>query len=180
MNPGLNWTLRPNPAAPTADDTWMANFEYLVTINMVHADGLALSGKSGASLTAVNEKDDYDYQGTSMSSPHVAAAAALIWSLAPTATPTQVRSALTSTARDLGAAGLDSVFGYGMLDVLAAAKSLAPAAFIPPIPTSPKPTTAAASAAASNQRVGCLPRGPAKPPALRRFKICDASKANRG
>lgn len=140
-SPGLNWTMRPNPQTPDPDDVWMANYEYLLTVNMVHADGLALSKKTGASLTAVFDKDDYDiYQGTSMATPHVAGAAALVWSLAPNATPEQIRSTLTSTAKDLGNAGQDSVFGYGLLDVLAAAKQIAPNWFIP-IETNPKPTT---------------------------------------
>lgn len=140
-SPGLSWTMRPIEGNKTADDTWMADFEYLLTVNMVHADGLSFSTKSGT-LTLVNDVDDYDvYQGTSMATPHVAAAAALIWALAPNATPDQVRSALTSTAKDLGTNGKDNVFGFGMIDILAAGKLLAPTAFIPTIPTNPKPTT---------------------------------------
>jgi serine protease len=141
-SPGMNWTLRPVDGNPTADDVWMAGFEYPVTISMVHTDGLPLSQTVIGRINLVNEKDDYDvYQGTSMSSPHVAGAAALIWALAPEATASQVRTALLTTARDLGVKGQDPVYGHGLVNVVAAAKQLAPGAFAPPIQTNPKPTT---------------------------------------
>lgn len=143
-NAGMNWTMRPGDVA-SDDDVWMAGFEYLLTTNLTHEDGEALRKKAagGVSVTAVNEADDYDvYGGTSMASPHVAGAAALIWSLAPTASPDQIRNALTITAKDLGTAGQDSVFGFGMLNVFEAAKLLAPNAFGSAAqPTNSKPTT---------------------------------------
>ncbi len=55
----------------------------------------------------------YFYQGTSMATPHVAAAAALL--MAVGATNSQAESALTSTALDLGSAGWDSSYGYGLI-----------------------------------------------------------------
>lgn len=58
--------------------------------------------------------------GTSMATPHVSAVAALIWAQAPTKTNAQVRTALTATAQDLGAAGRDSSFGYGLVQAKAA------------------------------------------------------------
>ena len=139
-SPGMNWTMRPIPSSPSEDDAWTTGFEYLLTVNMVYADGLALSKTTGT-ITLVNDKDDFDvYQGTSMATPHVTGAVALVWALAPDATPAQVRNALTSTAKDLGRTGLDSTFGYGLLDVLGAAKALAPGAFVP-VETNPRPTT---------------------------------------
>jgi subtilisin family serine protease len=56
------------------------------------------------------------YSGTSMASPHVAGAAALLIS----AGITNVRAVLDSTARDLGAKGRDTLYGYGLVDVMAA------------------------------------------------------------
>jgi subtilisin family serine protease len=55
------------------------------------------------------------FDGTSMATPHVSAIAALIWSHAPSCTNAQVRAALNSTALDLGAAGRDTKFGYGLV-----------------------------------------------------------------
>jgi hypothetical protein len=52
--------------------------------------------------------------GTSMATPHVAGAIALALSCAPSATPSQVTSALYSTADDLGAAGYDTAYGNGL------------------------------------------------------------------
>jgi subtilisin family serine protease len=58
--------------------------------------------------------------GTSMASPHVAGAAALLISEDPTLTPEEVRAALRAGARDLGEAGWDSLYGAGALDVAGA------------------------------------------------------------
>ncbi|MEA3191212.1 MAG: serine protease [Thermoplasmata archaeon] len=52
--------------------------------------------------------------GTSMATPHVAGALALALSCAPSTTNTALRSALQSTAEDLGAAGRDTTYGYGL------------------------------------------------------------------
>jgi serine protease len=55
----------------------------------------------------------YFYQGTSMATPHVAAAAALI--MAKGATNLEAESTLKSTALDLGAAGVDTTYGSGLI-----------------------------------------------------------------
>jgi thermitase len=57
------------------------------------------------------------YSGTSMATPHVAGAAALLWGQAPTATPASVRRRLDAAVDDLGAPGRDSAFGYGVVDL---------------------------------------------------------------
>ncbi|MGZ5372892.1 MAG: S8 family serine peptidase [Aeromicrobium sp.] len=55
--------------------------------------------------------------GTSMASPHAAAAAALaIEEIGPTWTQAGVRSLLASTATDLGSAGRDNTFGDGLIN----------------------------------------------------------------
>lgn len=59
--------------------------------------------------------------GTSMATPHVAAAAMLVWTQYPLWSNLQVRSRLTQTAVDLGPSGHDSQFGYGRVSAFAAA-----------------------------------------------------------
>jgi len=78
---------------------------------------------------AEGDPTDFGYyflQGTSMACPHVAGVAALILAENPSFTPDQVRQALESTATDLGDAGRDDVYGWGLLNA-AAAVSWAPA-----------------------------------------------------
>ena len=53
--------------------------------------------------------------GTSFAAPHVAGAAALVTQMFPHFTTDQVRQTLLGTAWDLGAPGVDGVFGYGLL-----------------------------------------------------------------
>jgi len=69
--------------------------------------------------------------GTSMSTPHAVGAAVLVWAVSPNSTATNVATALEQTAKDLGTAGQDTTYGYGLVDALAAAKQLNPAAFAP-------------------------------------------------
>lgn len=61
--------------------------------------------------------------GTSMASPHVAGAAALLRALRPGLAIDQIETLLRSTARDLGEPGPDSQTGFGLLDVYAAAQA---------------------------------------------------------
>jgi len=68
--------------------------------------------------------------GTSMASPHVAGTAALVWVAYPNWSNVEVRAQLQKTADDLGAAGWDSKYGYGLVDAAEAAGV-----------TSPPPTT---------------------------------------
>lgn len=74
------------------------------------------------------------FQGTSQASPHVAGVAALILAKNPGFTPDEVRNVLVNTAEDLGKPGKDDIFGWGLIDALAALFPL-------PTPTStPTPT----------------------------------------
>jgi thermitase len=55
--------------------------------------------------------------GTSMATPHVAGAAALLWGDAPSATAGAIRRRLDAAVNDLGAPGRDSAYGYGVVDL---------------------------------------------------------------
>ncbi len=78
---------------------------------------------------------DFFNSGTSMASPHVAGAAALLQGQNPSLAPDQVRQYLESTARDGGAPGRDDDYGWGVLD---AADALAALLNVPkPPPTQP-------------------------------------------
>src|SRR4029079_2967132 len=62
--------------------------------------------------------------GTSMATPYVTGAAALIKSGWKNLTAQQVASILFASATDLGAPGIDPVYGRGMLNVDAALKPI--------------------------------------------------------
>lgn len=63
------------------------------------------------------ETDTYpNFYGTSAAAPHAAAVAALIRQANPGFTPQQVYDRLTSTADDIGVAGVDDDSGYGLVN----------------------------------------------------------------
>lgn len=64
--------------------------------------------------------------GTSMATPVVAGTAALIMGKWPATTPAQAAAILFSTALDKGVAGIDNVYGHGLLQVGAAMNSVGP------------------------------------------------------
>jgi len=66
----------------------------------------------------------YD-EGTSMASPLVAALAAQLLTSRPAATPDQIATALAQGATDLGAAGRDATYGYGLVDAVNSKAALA-------------------------------------------------------
>ena len=124
------WTLLP------AEDPEAKNYPWPIAVGMSKADGDVLAARGSGRMSIVYEPDDYDMKsGTSMAAPHVAGAIALLWSIAPDATPAQITNALIMTATDLGPAGRDDLYGHGEIDIFAAAKMLAPSAFGPTVPT---------------------------------------------
>jgi len=124
-----NWTLIGQVNG--ADDPADLAFPWPVAIGISYADGEALRTASTASaLTATTVADDYEtLGGTSMACPHAVGVAALAWSAAPAATAAAVKTALFNSATDLGAAGRDTTFGFGLLDAYGAARLLNPGAF---------------------------------------------------
>jgi len=110
-------------------------------ISLSQEDGLAAKAYVGSSAKVVNQEltngSGYvSMSGTSMASPHVAGVASLVWGEVPTATNTQLRMALESTAQDMGPAGRDDASGYGLVQAQAAVEALRSQPFVnaAPIP----------------------------------------------
>jgi subtilisin family serine protease len=84
-------------------------------------EGAAMLGQLGQSATVTVAASDYAFfDGTSMATPHVSAVAALVWSRNPNCTAAQLRNSLNKSAMDLGAAGRDTKFGWGLVQAKAA------------------------------------------------------------
>jgi type VII secretion-associated serine protease mycosin len=81
----------------------------------------------GVLSTWSSARNAYAYaDGTSMATPYVSAAAALVIATNPALKPAQVAATLESTARDLGPAGPDGAFGHGLVNPLAAVIAATP------------------------------------------------------
>jgi serine protease len=118
-------------------------FAWPITVAIGQADGEALAAAVTGTLTITATGNDYGSKsGTSMSTPHVAGVAALVWSAALNASATDVKTAIEQTAHDLGTTGRDNAFGFGLVDALSAAKQLAPQKF--GVGATPEPTPAPA------------------------------------
>ncbi|HYI03033.1 S8 family serine peptidase [Hyalangium sp.] len=95
-------------------------------LSISQEDGQFLrANRLGTSATVVSQvtKPASGYElldGTSMATPHVSGVAALVWSVNPAWTNTQIRQALESTAQDLGTAGRDNSYGHGLVQAKAA------------------------------------------------------------
>jgi len=109
---------------PSLTDLTSADINSLIPVAMVsEADGARLKATSGT-ITLKFEHDNYSstfesLQGTSMACPHAAGVAALAWSVAPNMKNTEIATALENTAKDLGDAGVDNTYGFGLIDAKA-------------------------------------------------------------
>jgi type VII secretion-associated serine protease mycosin len=108
-------------------------------------------------------------QGTSFAAPMVAGTAALVRSRWPTMPAGEVVNRIIRTAKDLGATGRDSTYGFGLIDPTRALTADVPAVFDNPLDTSPAPGIARFGAApvsgqaqsAPDDAVGNVKRPPA-------------------
>jgi bacillopeptidase F len=80
--------------------------------------------------------------GTSYAAPHAAGAMALLLNAYPNASVGELEAALTQSAQDLGVAGPDNSYGYGLVNALAAYQNLHAKLGSPPAITSTPPLTA--------------------------------------
>lgn len=117
---GVGVVIYNNVAGGFSGTLGTGNVAAVPVIAVSREDGLELLGKllQTAAVSAVPAVDTsgYDYfDGTSMATPHVSGVAALIWSKYPAATNAKVRQALQESALDLGTAGRDNSYGYGLV-----------------------------------------------------------------
>lgn len=86
----------------------------------------------GVDIVAPFNGELYYVGGTSVSAPLVVGAAALVMERWPTLTARQVADILFASATDLGAPGVDAIFGHGLLNVAAALQPLGVTSFAAP------------------------------------------------
>ena len=104
-----------NAAGPLGSS--LTNTYTIPVVGLTQTDGQATLTKLPTTGTVAVTSADYEYfVGTSMATPHVSAAAAVVWAAKPTLTPASLTTLLQNTATDLGAAGKDNSYGYGLVN----------------------------------------------------------------
>ena len=98
--------------------------DYPMPEGLVKPDVVAFPG-TGFPVLAIGDRgyidtDTVRIRGNSFSGPQVAGIAALILSEHPSMSVWRVREIIEGTAHDLGAAGKDNMFGFGLADAYAA------------------------------------------------------------
>ena len=134
-----NWTLIQKICSGLTcqDDPADLAYHWPIVLAMSYTEGEKLLAQIGKStITESYRADDYTHlSGTSMATPHVSGAAALLWSIEPSLSAIDIRHAIETTAEDRGAPGADTWFGHGVLDAFAAAERIAPQKFgLAPVP----------------------------------------------
>ncbi|MBA3572674.1 MAG: S8 family serine peptidase [Pyrinomonadaceae bacterium] len=122
---GLACVIYNNIAGGFSGTLGEGNFSRIPAIALGQANGVTLKQSLGKTATVTSRKETNvsgyaRYDGTSMAAPHATSVAAVIWCAAPGKSNVQVRNALDSSAEDLGTAGRDSSFGFGLVRALAA------------------------------------------------------------
>lgn len=149
MDPALEYAHNKGVTVVCAsgNDSWRKNVSYpaihpaTIAVGAVGEDSVVASysnGGTGLDIVAPGGGDSdkgimqetylqtaggwgyYNFKGTSMATPHVAAVAAMLYADSPFITPEMVREAINSSARDLGATGYDSSYGNGLVQAYAA------------------------------------------------------------
>ncbi|NMH59269.1 S8 family serine peptidase [Alteromonas ponticola] len=112
--------------AGTSAKSYPASYDAVISVAAVQSNGNRASysqynnkvelAAPGSSVKSTYPVDRYaTMSGTSMATPHVSGAAALLWSFYPQCTNAEIRQALTVTAEDRGSAGRDNYYGYGIV-----------------------------------------------------------------
>jgi subtilisin family serine protease len=133
-----------------AVDEYPCNFVHVICVGSATANGTAVSSFStrtaalalvapGENIASSIPGNQYAYgTGTSMATPHVTGAIALMRSLDSAISVDQIWTDLTQTAKPLVPGGRNSESGYGLLQVGAALDLMAGG--VPPVTPTPSPT----------------------------------------
>merc|ERR1712157_640708 len=78
-------------------------------------DQVEISGPGTAVKSTMPNNKYAVYDGTSLSTPHVAAVAGLVWMYFPECKNYQIRNVLAASAKDLDSKGCDEKTGYGLV-----------------------------------------------------------------
>ncbi|XOV80862.1 MAG: S8 family serine peptidase [Aestuariibacter sp.] len=118
---GVGAIIYNNAAGSFGGTLGTTNATTIPAVTASDTDGAAMLSQTGQTASINIGAGNYGkMSGTSMASPHVAGVAALVWSHHPTCTASEIRDVLNGTAEDLGAAGRDVKFGYGLVQTKAA------------------------------------------------------------
>jgi len=123
--------------ATTSSETLASWSNYGKPVDVVAPGASILTTTLGGGYATVS--------GTSFASPITAGLAALIYSVNPKFSPADVEGIITKTCKDLGAAGNDNTYGYGLIQADAAVVLAAAPAPAPTAPAAPTSLTASAS-----------------------------------
>ncbi|MBP1124669.1 MULTISPECIES: autotransporter serine protease [Pseudomonas] len=120
-----NWlsvaALQQNPdtasATPYVISTFSSRCGYAASF-CVSAPGTKIFSSVINGTNLDNLTTDYaNFNGTSMAAPHVAGSAAVLMERFPYMSGEQISTLLKTTATDLGAPGIDSLYGWGMINL---------------------------------------------------------------
>ncbi|MFV7425482.1 S8 family peptidase, partial [Stenotrophomonas geniculata] len=104
-----NWCI----AAPGTD---INSTIYALSSRLSASVSKDVNGNTALTVTRGTPGSGYKLEsGTSMAAPHVTGALGLLFERFPYLTNAQVRDVLLTTARDLGAPGVDEIYGWGMV-----------------------------------------------------------------
>ena len=110
-----------NNVAGDFTGTLGAEGDWIPAVSVSDTVGATLKTRRGTQATVANWVSSWDhYDGTSMATPHVTGVVALIWSRHPGLSNSDVERRLFSSAADLGPAGYDTTYGYGLVNADAA------------------------------------------------------------
>ncbi|NWB69439.1 autotransporter serine protease [Pseudomonas sp. I8001] len=120
-----NWlsvaALQQNPDTASSDPYVISTFSsrcgYAASF-CVAAPGTKIYSSVINGTSLENLTTDYaNFNGTSMAAPHVAGSAAVLMERFPYMSGDQISTLLKTTATDLGAPGIDSLYGWGMINL---------------------------------------------------------------
>lgn len=110
----------PSGTARRDNGIWLAGFSSRgPTLSGDTKPDIAAPGVSVTAADAGTASGYVTYSGTSMAAPYVSGAVALALDGKPTASPEEVKTALMSSAVDVGPVGTDRDWGAGLIDVRA-------------------------------------------------------------